>query len=102
MLTGWSAGWVSWCKMRTLRPDMAAAGNTGVRPQVLLADCLRARESEQDAARLDFLECFHVQLPVALECVAQGVAMLGESGWIEDNQVVLVAHAVEVLKGWGS
>ena len=30
MLIGWSAGWVSWCRMRTLRPAMAAAEKTVV------------------------------------------------------------------------
>ena len=31
MLTGWSAGCVSWCRMRTLRPAMAAAEKIIVR-----------------------------------------------------------------------
>ena len=39
MFTGWSAGCVSWCRMRTLRPDMAAAVNTAVRKFSLLTAC---------------------------------------------------------------
>ena len=39
MLIGWSAGWVSWCRMRTLRPAMAAAEKTVVRNNSLLTAC---------------------------------------------------------------
>ena len=39
MLIGWSAGWVSWCRMRTLRPAMAAAEKTVVRNSSFVTAC---------------------------------------------------------------
>ena len=44
MLMGWSAGWVSWCRMRTRRRDWAAALKSCVKPQFYEANlkCLEA------------------------------------------------------------
>ena len=36
---GWSAGWVSWCRIRTLRPAMAAAEKTVVRKSSFETAC---------------------------------------------------------------
>lgn len=36
------------------------------RAEVLLADCLRAGEGEQDTSGFDFLECLDVELAIAL------------------------------------
>ena len=52
IFTGWSAGWVSWCRIRTLRPGMAAAVNTAV--QKYHGYHLRAGESKQGCRLLIF------------------------------------------------
>ena len=67
-------------------------------PELLLADHLRAGEGEQDASGADFLERDGVQLPVALQGVAQYVLVLRESGRVEDDKVVLIAHLAQELK----
>ena len=66
--------------------------------EVHLVDHLRAGEGEEDAARLDFLEGLGVELGVAAQGIAQGILVLGKGRRVEDNEVVLVAHTVEVLE----
>ena len=69
---------------------MAAAVNTAVR-KFFFADGLRTRECEEDAAGLDFLESLDVQFAVALQGIAQSIAVLGKSRRVKNYQVVLVA-----------
>lgn len=90
MLTGWSAGCVSWCRMRTLRPDWAAALNTARRKFSLLTTC--EQEGEQDTSWLDLFESDGVQFAVTLQGIAQYVFMFGESWWIQDDEIVVASH----------
>lgn len=67
--------------------------------EMLLADHLRATEGEEDATLADTLKSLDVEARVALEGVAQRATVLGEGGRVEDDQVVLVVVAVEILEG---
>ena len=67
--------------------------------EVLLVHYLRAREGEEDTARLNLFECLGIELAITTEGIAERVTMLGKGRWVEDNQVVLVTHAVKVLEG---
>ena len=66
--------------------------------EVFLADDLRAGEGEQDTARLDLLERDGIELAITLQGVAQDVLVLGERGRVEDDQVVVVSHLLEILE----
>ena len=86
-------------RLRQLVQDANVASRHGCcredcRAKVFLADGLRTREGEQDAARLDLLECLDVQLAIALQSVAQGVAVLGEGRRGQGGPGVLGAPAV--------
>ena len=67
--------------------------------EMLLADHLRATEGEEDATLADTLKSLDVEARIALEGVAQRATVLGEGGRVEDDQVVLVVVAVEILEG---
>ena len=70
--------------------------------ELLLADDLRARESEKNAAGLNDLESLGVETPIALESVLEDSDMLGESGRVEDDEVILlsgVLHEMESVFG---
>ena len=91
-------------RLRQLVQDAhATSGHGGSRKdscaEIFLADSLRTGESEQDASRFDFLESFHIQFAIALQGIAQGIPVFGKGGWVEDNQVILVAHTVQIFKG---
>ena len=67
--------------------------------ELILADCLRAGECEQNAAGPDFLEGFDVEPTVALQSVAQSIAMLSEGRRVEYDEVVGIAvHTVQILE----
>lgn len=67
--------------------------------EVLLAYYLGAGEGEEDAARTYLLECLGIELGVAAEGIAEGSTMLGKGRRVEDDEVVLPSHAVEILEG---
>ena len=67
--------------------------------EVFFADGLRAGESEEYAARFDLLESLDIEFAVALQGIAQSIAVLGKSRRVKNYQVVLVAHAVKVFEG---
>ena len=67
--------------------------------EVFFADGLRAGESEEYAARFDLLESLDIEFSVALQGVTQCVAVLGKCRRVQDDEVVLVTHAVEILEG---
>ena len=66
--------------------------------EISLVHHLRAGESEQDSTRLDLLECLCIELAITAEGIAQSITVLGKCRRIQDNQIVLVAHPVEVLE----
>ena len=66
--------------------------------EVLLVHHLRAREGKEDTTRLNLLECLGIELAISAEGITQGIAVLGKRWRVEDDQVVLVAHTVEVLE----
>ena len=68
-------------------------------PEILLAHYLRTGESEKNAAGTDLLECLGIQFGVAPERIAQRVAVFGKRRGIENNEIILIAHAVEKLEG---
>lgn len=91
-------------RLRQLVQDAYAAAGHGSGcehggAEVFFADGLRTRECEEDAAGLDFLESLDVQFAVALQGIAQSIAVLGKSRRVKNYQVVLVAHAVKVFEG---
>ena len=67
--------------------------------EVVFCHHLRAGEGEEDASGAYLLECLSIELAVAHECVAEGIFVLGKGGRVEDDEVVLITHAVEVLEG---
>ena len=98
MLTGWVG------RLRQLVQDAYAAAGHGSGcehggAEVFFADGLRTRECEEDAAGLDFLESLDIEFAVALQGIAQSIAVLGKSRRVKNYQVVLVAHAVKVFEG---
>ena len=90
--------------LRQLVQDAHAAARHGSggeygSAEILFADGLRTGECEKYASRFDFLESFDVEFPIALQSVAQGIAVLGKCWRVQNDKVVLVAHAVKVFKG---
>ena len=77
---------------------MAAAVNTAVR-KFSFADGLRTGECEKYASRFDFLESFDVEFPIALQGVAQGIAVLGKCRRVQNDKVDRSPYAVKVFKG---
>ena len=67
--------------------------------EILLAYHLRAGESEEDAARTYLLECLGIELGVTAKGITQSSTMLGKGRRVEDDEVVLPSHAVEILEG---
>src|SRR5699024_9755482 len=65
--------------------------------EVLLAYHLRAGEGEQDASRFDLFESDGIQFAISLQSVAQYVFMFGESGRVQDDEVVVASHLFEIL-----
>ena len=90
--------------LRQLVQDAHAAAGHGSgseygSAEILFADGLRTGECEKYASRFDFLESFDVEFPIALQGVAQGIAVLGKCRRVQNDKVVLVAHAVKVFEG---
>lgn len=77
---------------------LCSGGKHGV-TEVLLVHHLRTGEGKEDAARTYLFEGLGIELGVTAKGIAQGIAVLGKGRRVEDNQVVLVAHAVEELEG---
>ena len=69
------------------------------RTEIVLRHHLRAGKGEEYASGSYLLECLGIELAVAHKGVAQGILVLCEGRRVEDDEVVLVAHAVEVLEG---
>ena len=77
---------------------LCSGGKHGV-TEVLLVHHLRTGEGKEDAARTYLFEGLGIEFGVTAKGIAQGIAVLGKGRRVEDNQVVLVAHAVEELEG---
>ena len=95
-------GVIGW--LRQLMQDANASARLGrgaeySQTEVLFAHYLRAGEGEQDSSGLDLLEGDCVELAVALQGVAQHVFVLGECGRIENDQVLVASHALQILEG---
>jgi len=67
--------------------------------ELFLRDGLRATEREQDAALGHLLHRTRVQLCIALDGMAHGIAMLGKGRRVEDDEVVGLRHLVEKAEG---
>ena len=67
--------------------------------EILLANYLRAGEGEENTSRTDFLECLGIKLGVTAKGITQRSTMLGECRRVEDDEVVLPSHTVEILEG---
>ena len=64
--------------------------------ELLFGDGLRTGEGEEDASGRDFFKSCSVESAVADHCVADCTAVFGESGWVEDDEVVCALfHASE-------
>lgn len=68
------------------------------RAEVLLRYHLRATEGEQDASVLDLLQSFDVQADISLQRIVQSRAVLGESGWIKNDEIIAVVVTVEIIE----
>ena len=67
--------------------------------EVVATDYLRAGEGEEDAAGADLFKGRSVEFAIPLKGIAEHVAVLGESGRIEDDEVVVAAGTAEVIEG---
>ena len=67
--------------------------------EVVLRHYLRAGEGKEDTPWAYLLEGLGIELAVSHEGIAQGILVLGKGRWVKDDEVILVAHAVEVLEG---
>lgn len=67
--------------------------------EVLLAYYLRAGEGEENASGAYLLEGFGVELAVSLQGIVEYPAVFGKGGRVEDDEVIVAAHGVEVLEG---
>ena len=84
-------------------PDPASALGGGAEDgeaEHFAGDRLRAGEGEDNSTRFDFLKRLCIELSVTDESVFDGAAVLGESGRVEDDEVVAVFfHLGEKLEG---
>lgn len=67
-------------------------------PEILLIDNLRTRESKQNTSRTNLFESFRIQFRISSQSITQGITMLSESRRIQNNQVILITHTVQILK----
>lgn len=96
MLTGWSAGCVSWCRMRTLRPDWAAALNTARRKFSLLTTCEQEKVNRIPPGLIFRKRWRSVCGNLARHCAIR--FMFGESWWIQDDEIVVASHLFEIFE----
>lgn len=67
--------------------------------ELVLVDCLRTREGEDNSAWLDFLKGDGVETRVAFESIAQGILVLSKGWRVEHDEVVVATCAVEKSEG---
>ena len=67
--------------------------------ELVLVDCLRTTESEDDTAFLYLGEGDGVQSRIAFQCIAQGIAMFGKSRWVQHDEVVVAACFFQEFEG---
>ena len=60
---------------------------------------MRTTEGEDDAALANLAEGDGVEAGIALEGIAQGIAVLGKGGRVEDDEVVVAACLFQELEG---
>lgn len=66
--------------------------------ELILVDCLRTTESENNASRLDFLKSYGVESCISFESIAKGFLVFGKSRRIENNEVVIIAGALQIAE----
>ena len=81
-------------RLRQLVQDAYAAAGHGSGcehggAEVFFADGLRARESEKNTSGLDFFESLDIEFAVALQGIAQSIAVLGKSRRVKNYQVLM-------------
>ena len=69
------------------------------RTELVFVHCLRTTESEQNAAWLYFLKGFSIQSCITLQCIAQGILVLGKGWRVENDEVVRCLHLLHELEG---
>ena len=62
--------------------------------ELVFGDYLAATECEEQATWLDALESLCVESRITFKCVVKCSAMLGESRWVEHNEVVFILVGV--------
>ena len=65
---------------------------------MLFADHLRTGEGEQDAARFDLLESDGIEFAIPLQGVSQDILVLGEGGRVQDDEVIVATHVLQVFE----
>ena len=65
---------------------------------MLFVDHLRAGEGKQDAARFDLLESDGIEFAIPLQGVSQDILVLGESGRVQDDEVIVATHVLQVFE----
>ena len=89
--------------MKLMEDAHVAMGKGGSREdgiaEVVLGDHLRTREGEKDSARLDFIQCLHIQSCISLEGIVESTAVLGKYGRVADYEVVVASCLVEIFEG---
>ena len=73
-------------------------GEDGI-AEIILGDHLRTRKREENATGSYFLESLHVKASVTLEGIVKRTAVLGKSGRVEDDKVIVATCTVEILEG---
>lgn len=62
--------------------------------ELVFGDYLAATECEEQATWLDALEALCVESCITFKCVVKCSTMLGESRWVEHNEIVFVLVGV--------
>ena len=82
-------------------PDLGSRAEHSA-TEIILGHHLRTGEGEENAARRHALKRCSIEFLIASQSIVKHLTMLGESGWIEDDEVVGERFSLEEVEGIGS